>query len=88
MSSPKKIFIAAGGTGGHVFPAKRVAQKFIKEGFKVIWIGTNRGPEKNICKELDISYDNDEAHSAAYDAEVTAQVFCKIINDYDSFIKN
>ena len=51
MSSPKKIFIAAGGTGGHVFPAKRVAQKFIKEGFKIIWIGTNRGPEKNICKE-------------------------------------
>ena len=41
-----------------------------------------------VCKELDISYDNDEAHSAAYDAEVTAQVFCKIINDYDSFIKN
>ena len=56
MSSPKTIFIAAGGTGGHVFPAKRVAQKFLKEGFKVIWIGTNRGPEKNICKELDISF--------------------------------
>ena len=56
MSSPKIIFIAAGGTGGHVFPAKRVAQKFIKEGFKVIWIGTNRGPEKNICKELGISF--------------------------------
>ena len=56
MSSPKIIFIAAGGTGGHVFPAKRVAQKFIKEGSKVIWIGTNRGPEKNICKELDISF--------------------------------
>ena len=38
-----------------------------------------------VCKELDISYINEEAHSAAYDAEVTAQVFCKIINDYDSF---
>ena len=36
-----------------------------------------------ICKELDISYDNDEAHSAAYDAMVTAKVFCKIINDFD-----
>ena len=41
-----------------------------------------------VCKELDISYDNNEAHSAAYDAEVTAQVFCKIINDYDSFSKS
>ena len=38
-----------------------------------------------VCKELDISYINEEAHSAAYDAEVTAQVFCKIINDYDNF---
>ena len=28
-----------------------------------------------ICKELDIPYDNDEAHSAAYDAMVTAEVF-------------
>ena len=35
------------------------------------------------CKELNISYDNEEAHSAAYDAMVTAEVFCKIINDYD-----
>ncbi len=37
-----------------------------------------------ICKELDIVYENDEAHSAAYDAMITAQVFCKIINDYDN----
>ena len=40
-----------------------------------------------VCKELDICYDN-KAHSAAYDAEVTAQVFCKIVNDYDSFSKS
>ena len=44
MANPKTIFIVAGGTGGHVFPAKRVAQKFIEEGFKIIWIGTSRGP--------------------------------------------
>ena len=36
-----------------------------------------------ICKELNVSYNNEEAHSAAYDAMVTAQVFCKIINDFD-----
>jgi ribonuclease T len=36
-----------------------------------------------ICNVLDISYDNEEAHSAAYDAMVTAQVFCKIINNFD-----
>jgi len=37
-----------------------------------------------ICKELEIDYDNDEAHSAAYDAKVTAEVFCNIINTFDA----
>jgi ribonuclease T len=37
-----------------------------------------------ICKSLDIDYDNDEAHSAAYDSEITAKVFCNIINSYNS----
>lgn len=37
-----------------------------------------------ICDELDINYDNDEAHSAAYDSNVTAKVFCSIVNKFDS----
>ena len=37
-----------------------------------------------ICDELDINYDNDEAHSAAYDSNVTAKVFCSILNKFDS----
>jgi ribonuclease T len=37
-----------------------------------------------VCKELGISYDNDEAHSAAYDAKVTAKVFCMIVNSFDA----
>ena len=37
-----------------------------------------------ICDELSIDYDNDEAHSAAYDTKVTAEVFCSIINKFDS----
>ncbi len=37
-----------------------------------------------ICDELDINYDNDEAHSAAYDSNVTANVFCSIVNKFDS----
>lgn len=36
-----------------------------------------------ICKELEIDYDNDQAHSAAYDAKVTAEVFCRIVNEFD-----
>ncbi len=37
-----------------------------------------------ICDKLNIDYDNDEAHSAAYDTVVTAEVFCSILNKYDS----
>ena len=40
-----------------------------------------------ICDELDIYYDSNEAHSAAYDSDVTAKVFCEIINKYDANIK-
>ena len=37
-----------------------------------------------ICNELDIDYDNDKAHSAAYDTAVTAKVFCSIVNNFDN----
>ena len=37
-----------------------------------------------ICDELDIAYDNEEAHSAAYDTIVTAKVFCSIVNKFDN----
>lgn len=36
-----------------------------------------------VCESLNINYDSNEAHSAAYDAEITAKVFCNIINLFD-----
>jgi ribonuclease T len=32
------------------------------------------------CAEAGITFDNSEAHSAAYDAERTAELFCEIVN--------
>ncbi|MBA6413078.1 ribonuclease T [Parahaliea sp. F7430] len=32
------------------------------------------------CSAAGIAFDNDEAHSAAYDAERTAELFCEIVN--------
>jgi len=32
------------------------------------------------CAEAGIAFDNDEAHSAAYDTERTAELFCDIVN--------
>ena len=37
-----------------------------------------------ICDFLNIDYDSKEAHSAAYDSDITAKVFCKIVNEFDS----
>lgn len=34
-----------------------------------------------------IPWNNDEAHSAIYDAERTAELFCNIVNQWDRFIK-
>ena len=35
-----------------------------------------------------IEWDHEEAHSALYDAERTADLFCKIVNSWDAFDKN
>ncbi|MBE1300236.1 MAG: ribonuclease T [Alteromonadaceae bacterium] len=32
------------------------------------------------CQEAGIAFDQDEAHSALYDAQKTAQLFCKMVN--------
>lgn len=34
------------------------------------------------CEEAGIAFDNREAHSAIYDAEKTAELFCKIVNTW------
>ena len=33
-----------------------------------------------IAESLEIDYNNDLAHSAAYDAEITAKIFCELMN--------
>ena len=33
-----------------------------------------------IAQAADLEWDNDKAHSALYDAEMTAELFCKIVN--------
>ena len=46
------IIIAAGGTGGHIFPALSVALQLRKEHstLSLLWIGTTRSREKELCE--------------------------------------
>ena len=45
-------------------------------------LATSQTVLARICEELKIDYDNNEAHSAAYDSKITADVFCLIVNKF------
>ena len=44
----KHVLIAAGGTGGHVYPALAVADYLREQNVKVTWVGTEKGLEHRI----------------------------------------
>jgi UDP-N-acetylglucosamine--N-acetylmuramyl-(pentapeptide) pyrophosphoryl-undecaprenol N-acetylglucosamine transferase len=46
-----RVLIAAGGTGGHVFPALAVAQALHQQGWHAEWVGTDRGLEARVIPQ-------------------------------------
>jgi UDP-N-acetylglucosamine--N-acetylmuramyl-(pentapeptide) pyrophosphoryl-undecaprenol N-acetylglucosamine transferase len=46
----------AGGTGGHVFPALATAQELMKQGDRVVWLGSIGGFEESVIAETGIEF--------------------------------
>lgn len=53
MTMPR-VLIAAGGTGGHVFPALAVAQELQRRGWHAEWVGSDRGLEARVIPDTGI----------------------------------
>jgi len=53
MSAPL-VMLAAGGTGGHVYPALALAAELRERGYRLRWIGTRRGLEARVVGAADI----------------------------------
>ncbi len=53
-TSGRRVLIAAGGTGGHVFPALAVAEALSASGCQVAWLGTRNGLESRVVSRAGI----------------------------------
>ena len=50
----KTILVMAGGTGGHVFPALATAELLQQQGYRIEWLGSQRGIENRLIPEAGI----------------------------------
>jgi UDP-N-acetylglucosamine--N-acetylmuramyl-(pentapeptide) pyrophosphoryl-undecaprenol N-acetylglucosamine transferase len=48
VASKPLVLMMAGGTGGHVYPALAVATELLSRGYRVEWVGTERGLEHRV----------------------------------------
>lgn len=56
MARKKHLVIAAAGTGGHVMPGIAVAKRMMRRGWRISWIGTPTGMERDLVTKHQIDF--------------------------------
>ena len=50
------LLVVGGGTAGHVLPAKPVMQHFLQRGWRVTFVGTRSGLERDLVADIDVDF--------------------------------
>lgn len=81
------VLIAAGGTGGHIFPAVAVAHELAAQGYNVSWIGTKRGLESRLVPEqgFDINYINVKSLRGRTKLQLIINLFSFVLSFLQTF---
>lgn len=53
---PRRVIIAAGGTGGHIFPALSIAAELTKNGMEILFIGNRNSMEEKLAKQAELAF--------------------------------
>ncbi len=56
LQTKNTIIIAAGGTGGHIFPALAIIKELEQYNYHIIWVGNSNGMEAKIANEHNIEF--------------------------------
>ena len=56
VNQVKKIVLTGGGTAGHVTPNLALIPALKKEGYEIIYIGSQEGIEKTLIEKVEIPY--------------------------------